>query len=130
MKPFGGWHDFALDWMFDYGDYCDVPSKHHNTQCGDKEDRQWLCSCPGYSRYLCINIQSTFEVMVEPVMLMKLAPASVATAFASRVLPVPGGPNSSTPLQGCPAIFNFKISKETRALRVVHSDSRMTVTVN
>ncbi len=69
-------------------------------------------------------------MMVEPVMLMKLAPASVATAFASRVLPVPGGPNSSTPLQGCPAILNFKISKETRALRVVHSDSRMTVTVN
>jgi hypothetical protein len=45
-------------------------------------------------------------------------------------LPVPGGPNSSTPLQGCPAILNFKISKETRALRVVHPDSWMTVTVN
>lgn len=34
-------------------------------------------------------------------MLMKLAPASVATALASRVLPVPGGPNNKTPLQGC-----------------------------
>lgn len=44
----------------------------------------------------------TFEVIVEPVILMKLAPASVATALAKRVLPVPGGPNKSTPLQGCP----------------------------
>ena len=34
-------------------------------------------------------------------MLMKLAPASVATALASKVLPVPGGPNNKTPLQGC-----------------------------
>lgn len=39
---------------------------------------------------------------MEPVILMKLAPASVATALASRVLPVPGGPNNKTPLQGCP----------------------------
>jgi hypothetical protein len=32
---------------------------------------------------------------------MKLAPASVATAFASMVFPVPGGPNSRIPLHGC-----------------------------
>ena len=45
--------------------------------------------------------------------LIKLAPASVATAFASIVLPVPGGPNKSTPLQGwektrCSLIQNEK----------------------
>lgn len=34
-------------------------------------------------------------------MLMKFAPASVATAFASIVLPVPGGPNNRIPLHGC-----------------------------
>lgn len=34
-------------------------------------------------------------------MLMKFAPASVATAFASIVLPVPGGPNKRMPLHGC-----------------------------
>jgi len=33
--------------------------------------------------------------------LMKLAPASVATALASIVFPVPGGPKSNIPLQGC-----------------------------
>jgi len=33
-------------------------------------------------------------------MLMKFAPASVATAFASIVFPVPGGPKSNIPLQG------------------------------
>ena len=31
---------------------------------------------------------------------MKFAPDSEATAFASMVLPVPGGPNNSTPLVG------------------------------
>lgn len=34
-------------------------------------------------------------------MLIKFAPASVATAFASIVFPVPGGPNKRMPLQGC-----------------------------
>lgn len=33
--------------------------------------------------------------------LIKLAPASVATALANIVLPVPGGPNSKSPLHGC-----------------------------
>jgi hypothetical protein len=42
----------------------------------------------------------TFDVSVDPVMLMKLAPASVASAFARSVFPVPGGPNNKIPLQG------------------------------
>lgn len=33
-------------------------------------------------------------------MLMKFAPASVASALASSVLPVPGGPKSNIPLHG------------------------------
>lgn len=33
-------------------------------------------------------------------MLIKLAPASVATALASIVFPVPGGPKSNIPLHG------------------------------
>ena len=37
---------------------------------------------------------------VEPVMLIKSAPASVASAFAKSVFPVPGGPKSNIPLQG------------------------------
>jgi hypothetical protein len=32
--------------------------------------------------------------------LIKLAPASVATALASMVFPVPGGPKSDIPLHG------------------------------
>lgn len=42
----------------------------------------------------------TLDVMLDIEMLMKFAPASVATAFASMVFPVPGGPNRSMPLQG------------------------------
>jgi hypothetical protein len=38
--------------------------------------------------------------MLDMEMLMKFAPASVATAFASIVFPVPGGPKSNIPLQG------------------------------
>lgn len=34
-------------------------------------------------------------------MLIKFAPASVATALASIVFPVPGGPKSKIPLHGC-----------------------------
>jgi hypothetical protein len=38
--------------------------------------------------------------MLDIDMFMKFAPASVATAFASIVFPVPGGPNSNIPLHG------------------------------
>ena len=38
--------------------------------------------------------------MLDMEMLIKFAPASVATAFASIVLPVPGGPNNRMPLHG------------------------------
>ena len=38
--------------------------------------------------------------MLEAEMLKKVVPHSVATAFASRVLPVPGGPYSSKPFHG------------------------------
>ncbi|KAK2980061.1 hypothetical protein RJ640_028790 [Escallonia rubra] len=41
-----------------------------------------------------------FEVMVDIETLMKLAPASLAMAWASIVFPVPGGPNSNIPLHG------------------------------
>lgn len=44
--------------------------------------------------------KTTFDVRVEPVMLIKFAPASVASAFAKSVFPVPGGPKSNIPLQG------------------------------
>jgi len=43
----------------------------------------------------------TLEAIVDMEMFMKLAPASVATALANIVLPVPGGPNSKRPLHGC-----------------------------
>ena len=44
--------------------------------------------------------KTTFDMRVEPVMLIKFAPASVASAFAKSVFPVPGGPKSNIPLQG------------------------------
>ncbi len=42
----------------------------------------------------------TFEAIVDTEMLMKLAPTSIATAFANIVLPVPSGPNNNRPLYG------------------------------
>lgn len=41
-----------------------------------------------------------FDVKVEDETLKNVVPHSVATAFASIVLPVPGGPTMSTPFQG------------------------------
>lgn len=41
-----------------------------------------------------------FDVNVEDETLKNVVPHSVATAFASIVLPVPGGPTMSTPFQG------------------------------
>jgi len=46
-------------------------------------------------------VKQTFEVILDIEILIKFAPASVATAFASMVFPVPGGPNKSIPLHGC-----------------------------
>ena len=46
--------------------------------------------------------------MLDIDMLIKFAPASVATALASIVFPVPGGPKSSIPLQGCRKKRRFK----------------------
>lgn len=39
--------------------------------------------------------------MLDMDIFMKLAPASVATALASIVFPVPGGPKRRIPLHGC-----------------------------
>jgi hypothetical protein len=43
----------------------------------------------------------TLEAIVDIDIFMKLAPASVATALANIVFPVPGGPNNRSPLHGC-----------------------------
>ena len=48
-----------------------------------------------------VFVNSTFDVMFDIDKLIMFVPASVATAFASIVLPVPGGPKSSIPLTGC-----------------------------
>jgi hypothetical protein len=55
-----------------------------------------ICCDPPWQK----SNEITFDVSVEPVMLIKFAPASVARAFAKSVFPVPGGPKSKTPLQG------------------------------
>ena len=41
-----------------------------------------------------------FEISSGPLIVMKLALASLAIAFARRVFPVPGAPNSTIPLGG------------------------------
>ena len=54
---------------------------------------------------LCLGVVMdkaiTLEAIVDIDIFMKLAPASVATALANIVLPVPGGPNNRSPLHGC-----------------------------
>jgi hypothetical protein len=52
--------------------------------------------------------------MLDIDMLIKLAPASVATALASMVFPVPGGPKSNIPLHGW-----YKKDGQTHALHIV-----------
>jgi len=46
-------------------------------------------------------------------MLIKFAPASVASAFARRVLPVPGGPKSKIPLQGCKKFLQINFTQKS-----------------
>lgn len=41
-----------------------------------------------------------FDMISGPLIKKKKAPVSLATALAMSVLPVPGGPNRSTPLGG------------------------------
>jgi len=53
------------------------------------------------SKYTKRGTNLTLDVILDIEMLMKFAPASVAIAFASIVLPVPGGPNNRIPLHGC-----------------------------
>lgn len=57
-------------------------------------------------------MKNTFDVRVEPVMLIKFAPASVASAFAKSVFPVPGGPKSNIPLQGWRKVKKWKENKK------------------
>lgn len=60
-------------------------------------------------------LKQTFEVRDEPVMLIKFAPASVASALATRVLPVPGGPKSNIPLHGWKIASHNYTMKKNRA---------------
>ena len=55
-------------------------------------------ACLNRSRTLEAPIPTNISTNSEPEMEKKGTPASPATALASMVLPVPGGPTSSTPL--------------------------------
>jgi hypothetical protein len=47
-------------------------------------------------------------------MLIKFAPASVASALARRVFPVPGGPKSNIPLQGWQKFLQVYYTQQNR----------------
>lgn len=51
-------------------------------------------------------------------MLIKFAPASVASALARRVFPVPGGPKSNIPLQGCKRFLQINHTKEKNKINL------------
>lgn len=63
--------------------------------------------------------------MLDMEILMKFAPASVATALASIVLPVPGGPNNRIPLHGC-TISKSKLNQNEQYLNVHFEEQFMT----
>ena len=65
-------------------------------------------ACSKRSRTREAPTPTNISTKSEPEMLKNGTPASPATALASRVLPVPGGPYSSTPLgMRAPSCWNF-----------------------
>src|ERR1700747_3537496 len=60
-------------------------------------------ACSNRSRTRAAPTPTNISTNSEPEIEKNGTPASPATARASRVLPVPGGPTSSTPLGGPPA---------------------------
>lgn len=71
-----------------------------------------------------MNIQFTFKVMVEPMMLMKLLLLQAELYLCLGVQIV------LLLYKVVQQYLNFKINKEIKALWVVHSNSRMIVIVN
>ena len=61
--------------------------------------------CSNISRTRAAPTPTNISTKSEPLMLKKGTSASPATAFASKVLPVPGGPTIRTPLGMVPPIF-------------------------
>lgn len=59
-----------------------------------------ICTISNSSRTSFSDSPRYFDVNVDVETLKKVVPHSVATAFASIVLPVPGGPTISTPFHG------------------------------
>ena len=58
-------------------------------------------ACSNRSRTRAAPTPTNISTNSEPVMLKNGTPASPAIARANKVLPVPGGPTSSTPLGMC-----------------------------
>ena len=69
---------------------------------------EFCLACSNRSRTREAPTPTNISTKSEPEMEKKGTPASPATARASRVLPVPGGPYSSTPLgMRAPSAWNF-----------------------
>lgn len=94
--------------------------------------RSTLDQCPNFCCNKLINWKGqmnynniTFDVRVEPVMLIKFAPASVASALARRVFPVPGGPKSNIPLQGWNMYLQIYYTRQKKRTKLIllHSES-------
>ena len=68
----------------------------------------WRLACSKRSRTRAAPTPTNISTNSDPEMEKKGTPASPETALASRVLPVPGGPTSSTPLgMRAPRAMNF-----------------------
>mmetsp|Transcript_18672 Transcript_18672/g.40125 ORF Transcript_18672/g.40125 Transcript_18672/m.40125 type:complete len:309 (-) Transcript_18672:3809-4735(-) len=69
-----------------------------------------LCAIENSARTCFSPSPNHLDARLDMEQYMKFAPDSEATAFASIVLPVPGGPNSSTPLVGLARLPRMKSS--------------------
>ena len=81
----------------------------HGVDLVHEDDAGAFClACSKRSRTRVAPTPTNISTKSEPEMLKKGTPASPATARASSVLPVPGGPYSSTPLgMRAPSCWNF-----------------------
>ena len=84
-------------------------------------------ACLKRSRTLAAPTPTNISTKSEPLILKNGTSASPATAFASRVFPVPGGPTSSTPFGSLPprvVYFFGSLRKSTTSMTSAFASSR------
>ncbi len=99
IETIGKWHDLALDWMFDYGGLF-----LQNITILSVETKRIIMTL-FMSKVLYIHMHKyTIYLWSDG----RTNDVDKVIAFESKVLPMPRGPNNSTPSQGCPTISQLQ----------------------